>query len=122
MSADPVVLDGSQTFFSLTIDGSLELAQMAVAKLYVRTKGAVRIPVLLVRAASEIGSFQRGDRQEITKAITKGENTVRGLESMKGRTKKHGKTNRVSASNRQMGFFSSESCVRFLGCGSSSGS
>jgi len=41
LNTDSVLLDGARTFFGLTIDGSLELAQMAIAKLYDRTRGAV---------------------------------------------------------------------------------
>src|SRR5258705_463147 len=54
LSTDPVILDGARTFFGLTINGSLELAQMAIAKLYDRTKGAVTIPAMLVRATTDI--------------------------------------------------------------------
>jgi hypothetical protein len=53
LRADPVILDGSRTFFGLTIDGSLELAQMAVAKLHDRTRGAVTISAMLDRVATE---------------------------------------------------------------------
>jgi hypothetical protein len=37
VNADPVLLDGARTFFGLTINGNLELAQMAIARLYDRT-------------------------------------------------------------------------------------
>ena len=82
LSADPVILDGARTFFGLTIDGGIELAQMAIARLYDRTTGAVTIPVMLARAASEIGSFQRGDREKIIQTIKRAENAVVGLESV----------------------------------------
>ena len=76
--ADPVIMQTASTFFGLTMDGSLELAQMAIAKLYDRTKGAVTIPVMLARAVNEIGSFQNGDREEIIQAIKNAANhTIR---------------------------------------------
>jgi hypothetical protein len=80
--ADPVIIQTASTFFGLTMDGSLELAQMAIAKLYDRTSGAVTIPAMLSRAASEAGSFQRGTRGEIIQAIKIAEKTVAGLESV----------------------------------------
>ena len=82
LSADPVLLDGARTFFNLTIGGNLELAQMAVARMYDRTRGAVTIPAMLVRAKSEIGSFQRGSHTEIMQAITKAEAAVTGLQAV----------------------------------------
>ena len=82
LSADPVILDGARTFFGLTIEGSIELAQMAMARLYDRTKGAVTIPVMLARADNEIGSFQRDDREQIIHAIKKAESAVAGLKSV----------------------------------------
>ena len=82
LNTDPVLLDGARTFFGLTIDGSFELAQMAIARLYDRTRGAVTIPLMLGRAADEISSFQRGDREQIVEAIKKAQDTVTGLESV----------------------------------------
>jgi len=38
LKADPVLLQTAPTFFGMAIDGSLELAQMAVARLSVRSK------------------------------------------------------------------------------------
>jgi hypothetical protein len=60
LNADPVVLDGTRTFFGLTIDGSLELSQMAIARLYDKTKRTVTIMAALERAAIERDTFQRG--------------------------------------------------------------
>jgi AbiU2 len=82
VNADPVLLDGARTFFGLTINGNLELAQMAIARLYDRTTGAVTIPAMLARAPKEISSFQRGDRKRIVEAIKKAESAVTGLESV----------------------------------------
>jgi hypothetical protein len=82
LNADPAILDGARTFFGLTIDGGIELAQMALARLYDRTRGAVTIPVMLARATNEIGSFKRGDRKQIAQRIKNAENAVAGLQSI----------------------------------------
>lgn len=82
LSADPVLLDGARTFFNLTIDGNLELAQMAVARMYDRTKGAVTIPTMLVRAKTEVASFKRGGHAKINQAITKAQGDVAGLQGV----------------------------------------
>src|SRR2546426_4645176 len=62
------------------MDGSLELAQMAVARLYDRTSGAVTMQKMLGRAALEIASFQRGTKQEVSEAIANSEKVVVELE------------------------------------------
>lgn len=80
LKADRALLSGSETFFGLTIDGSLELAQMAIARLYDVTRGAVTVPLMLSHAALEISSFQRGTAQEVRAAIAESEQVVSGLE------------------------------------------
>ncbi len=50
LKADPVLLHVSPTFFGLTIDGSLELSQMAVARLYDETRRTITVPKMLRRA------------------------------------------------------------------------
>lgn len=82
LKADPVLLQTAQTFFGLTIDGALELAQMAVARLYHNTKGTMTLPKMLKRAELEAGSFQRGKPPEVRKAIEESEKIVLGLESV----------------------------------------
>lgn len=82
LDADPVILMSAPTFFGLTRDGSLDLAQMVLARLYDRTPGAVTIPMMLKQARQEIGSFFRGDRAQITQAIYEAEQTVLGLSSV----------------------------------------
>jgi len=69
LEADPAIRNTAPTFFGLTIDGSLELAQMTIARLYDdATRGSVTIRRMLVRATEEAASFQRGDvRTEIAK-------------------------------------------------------
>jgi len=74
LDTDPVLLDGARTFFNLTIDGSLELAQLAAARLYEHdrtrknvaslydtTGKTVTVRILLLQAANEISLFKRGD-------------------------------------------------------------
>jgi hypothetical protein len=80
LKADPVLLDASPTFFGLTIDGSLELSQMAVARLYDETKCTLTVPKLLRRAEMEAGSFQRGTPQEVRQAIAESDKAVDSLE------------------------------------------
>jgi hypothetical protein len=80
LQADPVIFQTAPTFFGLTMDGSLELAQMAVARLYDRTSGAVTMQKMLGRAALEIASFQRGTKQEVSEAIANSEKVVVELE------------------------------------------
>jgi hypothetical protein len=80
LKADPVILQTGPTFFGLTTDGSLELAQMTLARLYDQTRGAVTVQVMLAQARREASSFQRGSHREIIATIAKCERTVRGLE------------------------------------------
>jgi hypothetical protein len=80
LQADPVILQVAPTFFGLTADGSLELAQMAVARLYDKTGGAVTVQTMLTHAARAVGSFQRGSEQQVTAAITKAQEAVAALE------------------------------------------
>ena len=80
LQADPVILQAAPTFFGLTMDGSLELAQMAIARLYDKTSGAVTVQKMLGRAALEIASFQRGTKQEVSEAIANSEKVVVELE------------------------------------------
>jgi hypothetical protein len=82
LKADPVLLHAAPTFFGLTIDGSLELAQMAIARLYDKTKGSMTVPKMLERVELEAGSFQRGTGQEVREAIADAEKVVLGLESV----------------------------------------
>jgi hypothetical protein len=56
--ADPVVLKCSPTFFGLSIEASLEMSQMYVAKLYDKTNGAITVKSLLDRAKLEAPTFK----------------------------------------------------------------
>jgi hypothetical protein len=69
LKADPYLLQTAPTFFGLTIDGSLELAQMAVARLYDKTKGAVTIRTLLYDAAQQLSTFQNATPKEAEETI-----------------------------------------------------
>jgi hypothetical protein len=79
LAAEPVVFGAAPTFFGLTSDGSLELAQMAIARLYDRTRGTVTVPSMLVEAKHRIKSFQKGDPQQVIAEIAKSETAVLNL-------------------------------------------
>lgn len=80
LNADPVLIQTAPTFFGMAIDGSLELAQMAVARLYDTTRNTMSVPKMLKRAEQEAGTFQRGSGQEVRKAIAECQKIVVGLE------------------------------------------
>jgi AbiU2 len=95
LNADPVLLDGARTFFGLTIDGSLELAQLAAARLYEHdrtrprkngvslydtTGKTVTVRILLLLAAKEISLFQRGDYGQVRDAIVRSMHRVISLQ------------------------------------------
>lgn len=80
LNADPVLLQTAPTFFGMAIDGSLELAQMAVERLYDTTRNTMSVPKMLKRAEQEGGTFQRGNGQEVRKAIAECQKIVVGLE------------------------------------------
>jgi hypothetical protein len=71
LKADPYLLQTAPTFFGLTIDGSLELAQMAVARLYDKTRGAVTIRTMLHDAAEQLSAFQNATPREAEEVILK---------------------------------------------------
>lgn len=79
LEADPVILQTAPTFFGLTTDGALEVAQMALARLYDKTGGAVTIEKMLARATQELGLFQRGSKQEVSTAITNSRHAMEDL-------------------------------------------
>jgi hypothetical protein len=54
VGTDPVILSTAPTFFGLTSDGSPELSQMAIARLYDEPAGAVTFPTCLLPATQEI--------------------------------------------------------------------
>ncbi len=56
----PRVRWAAPTFFGMAIDGSLELAQMAVARLYDTTRNTMSVPEMLKRADQEGGSVAMG--------------------------------------------------------------
>ena len=80
LNADPVILQSAPTFFGLTTDGSLELAQMAIARLYDKTSGAVTMQKMLVHAALEVASFKRGNKAEVSESIADSKKVVVELE------------------------------------------
>jgi hypothetical protein len=80
LGADPVLLQTAPTFFGMAIDGGLELAQMAVARLYDGTRDTMSVPRMLKRAEQEAGTFQCGSGQEVRKAIAECQKIVVGLD------------------------------------------
>lgn len=79
LQADAVILQTAPTFFGLTADGSLELAQMAIARLYDKTSGAVTVQAMLSQAVLEVSSFRRGSEQDARQAIVESKKLVDGL-------------------------------------------
>jgi len=80
LKADPYLLRTAPTFFGLTIDGSLELAQMAVARLYDRTKDAVTIRTMLRDAAEQLPTFLNATPKEAEEAIRKAASRVAAIQ------------------------------------------
>ena len=80
LQSDPVIRQGSEIFWGLTINGSLQLAQITVAKLYDRTPGAIAVPAMLYHAACERATFQRGSLAEVDEAIFKAAQRVISLQ------------------------------------------
>ena len=80
LESDPYLLQTAPTFFGLTIDGSLELAQMAVARLYDKTKEAVTIRTMLHDAAQQLSTFQNATPKEASEAIQKSRKRVAAIE------------------------------------------
>ena len=80
--ADSVVLQSAPIFFGIVVDGSLELAQMAIAGLYDSTRNKMSVPTLLKRAEKEVGTFTRGNEQEVKTAIVYSQKLVDGLETV----------------------------------------
>jgi hypothetical protein len=77
--ADPVVLGVARTFFGLTIEASLYMAQMFVAKLYDTTSGAITVWSLLKESKSEANNFKYGTTQEVSTAVQASETRLDGL-------------------------------------------
>ncbi|MGB9431838.1 MAG: hypothetical protein WBQ89_06315, partial [Candidatus Acidiferrum sp.] len=84
LESHPDVFGTAPTFFGLTSEGGLELAQMTVARLYDRSRSgldrAVTIRRMLEQSKREIRSFKYGDETEVNEAIAKAGKTVQGLE------------------------------------------
>jgi AbiU2 len=70
--ADPEILQTAPTFFYMTIDGAVELAQIGAARLYDRASRAVTIVAMLRHAASQADTFRYGDRPRVETAIRTG--------------------------------------------------
>lgn len=79
LDADPTLLQTAPTFFGMAIDGGLELAQMAVARLYDVTRDTMSVPKMLKQAEHEAGTFQLGSGQEVRKSIAECQKMVVGI-------------------------------------------
>jgi hypothetical protein len=80
--ADPVVLGTGRTFFGLTIESSLYMAQMYAAKLYDTTRAAVTVQSLIRAAKSQANDFKYGTPQEVTTALKEAETRINGLNTI----------------------------------------
>jgi len=80
--ADSVLLHTAPTFFGIVIDANLELAQMVIAGLYDSTRNTMSVPSMLKRAENEVGTFTRGNEQEVRNAIAYSQKLVVGLETV----------------------------------------
>jgi hypothetical protein len=83
LAADPAVLNTAPAFFGLTADGSLELAQMAIARIYDRTRGTVTARRFLHEAAGQLAAFQRATPKEASDAILNFAHAVIALQPLK---------------------------------------
>ena len=80
LQADPIILQTAPTFLGLTADGSIELAQMTIARLYDKTTGAVTVKSMLDQAELDVGFFRRGNVQQIEALIADSRIAVLKLE------------------------------------------
>lgn len=80
LAADRAILHTAPTFFGLTIDGSLELAQMAIARLYDATRGSITVPRMLDRAVEEAAKFQHADPRAVKAQAVKWKAVIVALE------------------------------------------
>lgn len=69
LNTDPDVFQATATFFRMTAEGGLQLAEMTIACLNDKTKGTVTIRTLLDQAKHDIGSFQFGNEKQVSDAI-----------------------------------------------------
>ena len=77
LAAEPIVFGVAPTFFGLTADGSIDLAQMAIARLYDR-KG-VTVRRMLDEAKLQTKSFKKGTPQQVIEVIAKSKTAVLNL-------------------------------------------
>jgi hypothetical protein len=80
LDSDPVIRQTAPTFFGLTLDGSLELAQITAARLYDTTAGTITVTTVLRMAEQQAGLFQRGNAMEVRAAIKQAEQKIAALE------------------------------------------
>jgi len=80
LAADPAVIHTAPTFFGLSAEGSLELAQLAIARIYDRAARAVTVRRFLHAAATQLTTFQRATPVEASDAILEAVRTVIALQ------------------------------------------
>jgi hypothetical protein len=79
LAAEPVVFGAAPTFFGLASEGSIDLAQMAIARLYDRGQ-RVTVRRMLDEAKLQIKSFKKGTPQQVMAVIAKSKTAVLNLE------------------------------------------
>jgi hypothetical protein len=82
VDSDLRVFQEAATFFGMTAAGGMELAQMAIARLYDppgRAKRAITIPSMLEQSKREAKSFQCGDEKQVNEVIDKALSTINEL-------------------------------------------
>ena len=81
LKADPALLQQvSPTFFGLTVDGSLELAQMAIARLYDKSRGSVTIRSMLDDATGELAVFRNATEAQARDIVFRACQRVIGIQ------------------------------------------
>jgi hypothetical protein len=88
-SADPVILATGKTFFGLSVEGNLQLAQIYAARLYDKTKGALTMFSLVsgVKVAAQ-DPAHAAKQAGLLKAAAEIESRIAGLESILSSIKK----------------------------------
>jgi AbiU2 len=80
LETDLGIFSEAPTFFGMTVEGNIELAEMTVARLYDRSDNTVTIWSMLAQAKRESGSFTSGNEKEVCEAIEQAEAIVAELQ------------------------------------------
>jgi hypothetical protein len=88
-SADPVILATGKTFFGLTVEGNLQLAQIYAARLYDKTKGALTMFSLVAAVKLAAQDPKHSSKHAgLLNAAGEIESRIAGLESILSSIKK----------------------------------